>query len=1055
MTARGTGSLDLAMRVLLDVQDVPRQVQQLGEDFKGLKDNAAAAGESLAKAAQGGDALAQSFASFTSAQRELDGLRDRVDRGVASLKDLADVELQIDQAMRKGTLAEAEQVEMLAQLDAQEKKLLATHQRDEQALQQLVRAYDPTSAALKKLAADEARLTAARDAGRISQDQYTRAMGALSSQRAEWEEARTTLFNLGQTSALTARSLAAVTSNLARGDISGAGSSLLTISGREIVNLGLLGGAAATAAAAVAVLVAGVIKGQREFEEIDRLLEATGHAAGLSAEDFTAAGRAIDATTGTVGKGRDALLQLVQTGEKGGQAMVDLGKAAVAMSELTGRSAADVARDLTEVLKNPTKAAADLNAQYHFLTAAEYERIAALQAEGREQEAAALLANRLADVQVQRLDDVRERAGWTAKAWKDIKDAVSGAWEEIKNLDGHDAGKQLEVVTAAIAKLRDSLAHPEQPLLVHSDLFGFVPASAEDKQQRQQQALNDLLKQQAVLQAKVDADHAAATTESEKDAEEQARIEAESWLNEDAAHDRAIAKARALRDLELEIAKIRKGGGDSLNTPEGPVSLDDYERRRKAEIDKKYADPVQAKTDNAFDQKKVELTQALAKAQQDLANAQSGEATSTDQATTALNAWLEANKNAKGLTDARIAQLRDLAAATDKANAEKQGIADAKQLQDLQAQLLRAQGNDEGALQAEFEHKYGDFLKRLQGAAKVTGEQLVQQLFSVEEASTTLNKVQRTYQQFTDQLTSAEQRLQIERDADLITPLEFQRKMLALRQQEIDQLQVLVPQLEAAARALGDSPEGQKALANVDELKNHLLSLQHQASELQIALRDAFEGGAAQGLDALLTGTESLRGAVVGFLKDMAQAMAHYVDQLIAAIAYQKLLAASKIIESALGLGGGGPGAATDGGGLVGAGGVFAAGGWTGPGGRDEPAGTVHRDEYVQPKYRMQEPGALAFMEAFRAHGMAAIDDWRGYAGGGLVGGPEIRSAADLLPGGGVTVPAAQIANNLRILNLLDVDDLTRRVAATSHFEKSVVNVVKANSRAVRESLAA
>lgn len=61
----------------------------------------------------------------------------------------------------------------------------------------------------------------------------------------------------------------------------------------------------------------------------------------------------------------------------------------------------------------------------------------------------------------------------------------------------------------------------------------------------------------------------------------------------------------------------------------------------------------------------------------------------------------------------------------------------------------------------------------------------------------------------------------------------------------------------------------------------------------------------------------------------------------------------------------------------------FSGGGWTGPGSKYKVAGVVHADEYVQPKYRMQEPGALQFMEKFRRYGMAALRN--GYAEGGLV----------------------------------------------------------------------
>ncbi len=133
--------------------------------------------------------------------------------------------------------------------------------------------------------------------------------------------------------------------------------------------------------------------------------------------------------------------------------------------------------------------------------------------------------------------------------------------------------------------------------------------------------------------------------------------------------------------------------------------------------------------------------------------------------------------------------------------------------------------------------------------------------------------------------------------------------------------------------------------------------------------------------------------------------------------------------------------------------GPFAAGGYTGDGGKYEPAGIVHRGEHVQPAERVSEPGALAFLESIRRRGMRAIPDWRGYAGGGLVAGPQYSASTDLVPGSGVSIPATEVINAFRFINGIDVEDMTRRVAATSHFEQSVLNVVTGNSRAIAETL--
>ncbi|BCG27547.1 hypothetical protein TUM18999_57380 [Pseudomonas tohonis] len=69
----------------------------------------------------------------------------------------------------------------------------------------------------------------------------------------------------------------------------------------------------------------------------------------------------------------------------------------------------------------------------------------------------------------------------------------------------------------------------------------------------------------------------------------------------------------------------------------------------------------------------------------------------------------------------------------------------------------------------------------------------------------------------------------------------------------------------------------------------------------------------------------------------------------------------------------------------------FAAGGFTGFGGRYQPAGIVHRGEYVLPQPVVSEPGAVGVLGAMRRHGVAAVLDqvrkgWGGYDIGGLVG---------------------------------------------------------------------
>lgn len=66
--------------------------------------------------------------------------------------------------------------------------------------------------------------------------------------------------------------------------------------------------------------------------------------------------------------------------------------------------------------------------------------------------------------------------------------------------------------------------------------------------------------------------------------------------------------------------------------------------------------------------------------------------------------------------------------------------------------------------------------------------------------------------------------------------------------------------------------------------------------------------------------------------------------------------------------------------------GSFASGGFTGYGGKFDPAGIVHRGEFVMPSQRVLEPGALALLERMRREGIqSAIARLKGYSAGGLV----------------------------------------------------------------------
>lgn len=136
---------------------------------------------------------------------------------------------------------------------------------------------------------------------------------------------------------------------------------------------------------------------------------------------------------------------------------------------------------------------------------------------------------------------------------------------------------------------------------------------------------------------------------------------------------------------------------------------------------------------------------------------------------------------------------------------------------------------------------------------------------------------------------------------------------------------------------------------------------------------DKFAAGLTNAIMDFVNGTktakEAFRAFAASFLADIAQ------------------MILKKMILNALGYG-------FSGGGLVAG---YSSGGYTGDGGKYQPAGVVHRGEYVIPKHIVQQPGSLEFLRQYHAVGMKALPAFPGYADGGLVSnpGPMMANAVD------------------------------------------------------------
>ena len=266
-----------------------------------------------------------------------------------------------------------------------------------------------------------------------------------------------------------------------------------------------------------------------------------------------------------------------------------------------------------------------------------------------------------------------------------------------------------------------------------------------------------------------------------------------------------------------------------------------------------------------------------------------------------------------------------------------------------------------------------------------------------------LDDFQERLSEVTKMATSQRDLLSSQFEAGLISQPEYREGLMDIDSNAVSQLEQMRDAAVEYAQAMGDPT----ILQNFDAM---VLGYQRVNDQTQRFLADGQQINEmlSTGLsDALLNVADGTQSAGEAF----RQFAADFLRQLAQMILKQMIFNAISGATGAGGIGGAVAGAAA---------GAFADGGYTGPGGKYQPAGVVHRGEYVQPQEALREPGALEFMHAFRREGMRSLARFQGYADGGLVGAsPTISDSPAALMG--QAVPKADL--HQRLLPILD-DDL-------------------------------
>lgn len=353
----------------------------------------------------------------------------------------------------------------------------------------------------------------------------------------------------------------------------------------------------------------------------------------------------------------------------------------------------------------------------------------------------------------------------------------------------------------------------------------------------------------------------------------------------------------------------------------------------------------------------------------------------------------------------------------------------AKELAQVRQRLAEIRGGAGGEITREqLAREYQPLLDRLKAAGDQAGEAEVTRLIDVEADLAELGRLESQFHTVIERMRLAEAELQVQRDAGLLTESQMRQDLLTLHQQTAQEVDGLIPRMEALASATGS----EEAINRVARLRVEVRGLATESDDVARRIDGAIEDGFVHLFEAIGSGAKSAREAFADFARSVL-------------LSIQKI-AAQKLVESLFGaLGSGG----TSGGigawiaGMFGRG--LAGGGYvSGPGTStsDSIPARLSAGEYVLKAAAVRSVG-VSFLDALNgiARAPQVTAGRLAFAAGGLVE-PLKRSAP-----GGAAPPS------VRIVNVVD-PSLAHDYLNSSAGERTLLNILARNAGAVKQVLA-
>lgn len=873
------------------------------------------------------DELAASFF------RQIDGVRQLS----GETQSLANVQARFRAARAQGNITQQDYLALISRTVARQKELQVVEEKSSAARTRFLQQLKQQVVEQKLSGTELLRMKAAQVGASDAAEVYIRKL----------EAAKVATHGLGLQSAAARQELGILIGEVMRGNfgaLRGSGITLANRAGWIDQLLSLRGLGIAGTVGGIATVVYGLGKawydGSKESEEFNRQLILTGNYAGKTSGQLQALARSLAGNGITQHAAAGVLAQVVGSGAFSGNDVSMVSNVAARLQQATGQAVDETINQFKRLKDDPVNAVATLNDSLHFLTATQYEQIASAQALGDSQKAAELAMRAYYDAVIQRAGAVEDNLGSLEKAWNWVKNAASGAWDAMLGVGRNpDTAMKRQDSFAEWQAAEKEYRALSSNLKVDPDYAGnnaLQKADAERLRNARQQV--ELKKQAYDLADQQYAQEglAAAREKMRTDQQDQA-IRSQQQFNQLVESGTTAAEKRASAEKKLNqlIEKNRQDAKDGIAT----LWTDKDIAAARAGIEKQWKDP---KTPKGKSYSTPAGDKAEEKAQAELLTLQAQ--LKTLEQHTSINDVISKQRQDLWQTENQFTVLQEAAGRRQLTAQEKSLLAHKeetleykRQLADLGDKVAQQQKLNQLADQAAKFHQ--------QQSAARAGIQAQSEGVSSRQAGreSTLNRLSEAYS-----YNPAEQR----------KVLEDQRATFA----EEDALR---------ANWLAGAKQG---WAEYQDSATNVFSSVQQISQA------TFSGLAGQLTSLTTTGKANFR----DFTSSILKMIVSVINQLLVAYA----------IQSAMGWISSGTNTAS-------AGQSFAVpsfrppgydvGGYTGHGGKYEPAGVVHRGEFV---FTKESTSRIGVSNLYRL--------MRGYATGGLVGGGNAAAAGM----GGVSVYA-------------------------------------------------